>query len=51
VNELMAKEWYEELYRENFWSIDVNSIMSIPLSQCGTKDLLLGDTIKMGCFL
>jgi hypothetical protein len=53
VDELInpySGEWDEELLRENFWAIDVNNIMSIPLNLNGMDDFITWRFNKNGLF-
>ena len=40
INDSRSGDWNEELIRDFFWPIDVNSILSIPLVQNGLEDLV-----------
>jgi hypothetical protein len=42
--------WDEELIRENFWSIDANRILEIPIAPLGMQDFVAWHLTKTGLF-
>ena len=53
VNELIDPylgEWDEDLIRENFWPIDADRILQIPLYRQGTVDYIAWHLTKNGVF-
>lgn len=53
VNELIDPylgEWDEDLIRENFWPIDADRILQIPLYRQGTEDYIAWHLTKNGVF-